>query len=90
MTIVRHNAFMLALLKEQDKGGKQLIDLDTDDYLNPERTLFLYENGYDMQFLVDRVGGDIMTTYVKEETTGTINNNMDLWTETGFDENEEN
>lgn len=67
-----------------------MIDLDTDDYLNPERTLFLYENGYDMQFLVDRAGGDIITTESKEETPGNLNNNMDLWTETGFTENEEN
>ena len=88
MTIVRHNAYMLALLKDQDKGSKQLIDLDTDDYLNPERTLFLYENGYDMQFLVDRLGGDIVTTEVQEETMGTNNNDIDLWTETGFAESE--
>ena len=89
MTIVRHNAYMLALLTDQDKGSKQLIDLDTDDYLNPERTLFLYENGYDMQFLVDRLGGDIVTTEVQEETMGTNNNDIDLWTETGFAESEQ-
>lgn len=65
-----------------------MIDLDTDDYLNPERTLFLYENGYDMQFLVDRLGGDIVTTEVQEETMGTNNNDIDLWTETGFAESE--
>ncbi len=87
MTIVRHNAFMLALLKEQDNEGKQLIDLDTDDYLNPERTLFLYENGYDMQFLVDRVGGDLITSEVEEEEArDTINHDIDLWTETSFAE----
>lgn len=65
-----------------------MIDLDTDDYLNPERTLFLYENGYDMQFLVDRVGGDIMNTEVAEEASATLNDSMALCTETGFAESE--
>lgn len=55
--LLRRNAYLLELLKQRDKTGKQLIDLDIDDYLDPKRTLESYELGIDMAFMVSRVGG---------------------------------
>lgn len=60
--LLKRNAYLLDLLKKRDKTGKQIIDLDIDDYLDPMRTLEEYEMGIDMAFMVKEVGGSYVIT----------------------------
>ena len=57
MLTVRRNAYILDLLKKLKGAENMLIDLDFEDYLDPERTVELYTHGYDINFMVERVGG---------------------------------
>ena len=59
---MQRNAYLLDLLKKQDKSGKQIIDLDIDDYLNPQLTIEAYQKGIDMAFMVRHLGGSYMVT----------------------------
>ena len=57
MLTVQRNAYILDKLKKLKGAEHMLIDLDIDDYLDPKRTLKLYMGGYDMNYMVERVGG---------------------------------
>lgn len=57
MLTVRRNAYILGMLKKMKGAENMLIDLDFEDYLDPERTVELYTHGYDINFMVERVGG---------------------------------
>ena len=67
MIKIRKNAYLLAQLKQLDPTGQQLIDLDDEEYLNPERTLKEHELGIDMEFMVALVGGEKSYSFIDED-----------------------
>jgi hypothetical protein len=74
MLEVRRNAWLLAKIKSL--GGKKMLDVDLDiqDYLNPQQTIDRYMLGVDMQFMVERCGGT-------QETEIDIQSSENLFTE---------
>lgn len=57
MLKVWRNAWLLEAVRKINKKGDMLIDLDLDDYLNPQQTIDRHLLGVDMQFLVADCGG---------------------------------
>lgn len=75
MLKVWRNAYLLEAVRKLDKKGDMLIDLDIDDYLNPQQTLDRYMRGIDMQFMVARVGG---TEYFSDNSSEILYTERDI------------
>ena len=55
---VQRNAYKIWAKLNTMKGMRDIhIDLDIDDYLNPQETIDRHLAGVDMHFMVSRVGG---------------------------------
>jgi hypothetical protein len=56
---------LIEKIKAQDTTGKQVIELEIDDYINAEETLLAYSYGIDMQFMVEHLGGSFHESFRK-------------------------
>lgn len=59
MIRIRRNANLLSVLQQKLPG--QIIMLDSEDYLEPDRCLAAHEVGIDMEFMVRHVGGEYIS-----------------------------
>lgn len=67
MIKIRRNAYLLSVLKERDKSGNKVFELDDDDYLDPKRCIDAHDIGIDVEFMVRHLGGDFSSSFTETD-----------------------